>query len=216
MATAAAPCEDKEQQKEEEEKEVEEERGSDSAVKTDSRLRRTSLSRGDNEENAASPSSKRDGSKKTSKRRSKKGDVEEGEESASVDSESDSDSSYDRRDSHSRSDVLRSRARARRRRSPVNPPPGDSQSKIPTLCRHYLNGKPRSYRTVMFYQKLDVYLFVHLRSLVCIHFVAMFMCVSECLQVFLVSVSVFVQTGFVNSWSPSKNKSCFGAFAYSQ
>ena len=85
------------------------------------------------------------GDKRSLKRRSgrRRREREEGEESnESVDSESDSDDSSD---SHSRyrSDMSRHPRRERRRRSPVNAPPGggDPQSKIPSVCRHFLNGK---------------------------------------------------------------------------
>ena len=93
-------------------------------------------------------STARSGDKRSLKYRRyvKKKEREEGEDSdESVDSESDSDDSNEAH-SHSRSDTRYPR-RERRRRSPGNAPPprggggGDQHSKIPTVCRHFLNGQ---------------------------------------------------------------------------
>lgn len=132
-----APRDDKEQRTEDDKEGV-----SDSAVKTDTSLKRTSSkSKRDSEDGVVSPSRKRDGSERRSKRQIEKREMEEGEESGSVDSESDSDSGDDKRESRSRSDMSRLRTRERRPRSPINHPPEDSQTKIPTPCRHFLNGE---------------------------------------------------------------------------
>ena len=132
-ALAAAPQEQKEGQREE--------RASDPVTKVEAGLKPTP-GQGESDDDT-SPPSKRTSSKKGSKRRRKR-EIEEGEDSESVDSESDSDSSYEKREeSRSHAKVSRSR-RNRRPRSPVHPPPslgGESQSKIPSVCRHFLNGK---------------------------------------------------------------------------
>ena len=127
-------------------------------VKTETSMKRPrrSPSRGeDNDDSIASSpsplppstaaSATRSGDKRSSKYRRyvKKKEREEGEDSdESVDSESDSDDSDE---SHSRSDMMRYPRRERRRRSPGNAPTprggGDQHSKIPTVCRHFLNGK---------------------------------------------------------------------------
>ena len=149
---AAAPLEEGDNKEEQREK------ASSPVVKieTNEKHPRVSPSQEDSDGVVASPSpsppqtsDKRGGDKKKSskyRRHSKKRDREEGEDSdESVDSESDSeDSSEPHSHSRSRSETSRYPRRERRRRSPGNAPPGgggDAQSKIPSLCRHFLNGK---------------------------------------------------------------------------
>ena len=134
----------------------------DPVIKTERSMKRPrrSSSRGEDNDGsiASSPSplppstttsATRSGDKRSSKYRRyvKKKEREEGEDSdESVDSESDSDDSDEAR-SYSRSDTMRYPRRERRHRSPGNAPTprggggGDQHSKIPTVCRHFLNGK---------------------------------------------------------------------------
>lgn len=142
------------------EKQSQGEKSGDPVVKTETSVKRPrgSPSREDSDGVISSPSppppsttiSKRSSDKRSLKHRRyiKKKEREEGEDSdESEDSESDSDDPNEARShSHSRSDTMRYPRRERRRRSPGNAPPrggGDQQSKIPTVCRHFLNGKYR-------------------------------------------------------------------------
>jgi hypothetical protein len=136
------------------------EKSGDPAVKTETSMKRPRRSpdREDSDGSSSSSPSPLPRSAATSSKRSsdtrgskyyrryvKRKEKEEGEDSdVSVDSESDSDD-LNETHSHSRSDMMRYPRRERRRRSPGSAPSrgggGDQQSKIPTVCRHFLNGK---------------------------------------------------------------------------
>ena len=150
---AAAPLEEGDN------KETQGEEAGDPTVKDETSVKRprgASPSQEDSDGMIASPGSpppptsgKRSSDNKRSskyRRHSKKREKEEGEDSdESVDSESDSEDSSEPH-SRSRLEMLRHPRRERRRRSPGNAPSGgggDSQGKIPSLCRHFLNGKER-------------------------------------------------------------------------